>query len=52
MFDKKVLKKEFRKTAKAQEHAFLASLSDFEKDSTDSLGPEHFTGLGLGVPLA
>jgi hypothetical protein len=33
---KEACKTQFRKTAKAQEHAFLDSLSDLKKDSTSS----------------
>ena len=35
-FDKKVLKKQFHKTTKALEHAFLASLSDLNSNTKDS----------------
>jgi len=35
-FDKEVLKKQYRKTTKSQERAFLASLGDFEVDFVES----------------
>jgi hypothetical protein len=35
-FDKEALKKKYLKKAKVKEHAFLASLSDLNHDSSDS----------------